>query len=128
MEVKEVIYNMLVQHDGDSQAVAEAITKGLNAAVSEYNAKSKETEKKKDAETLAAHFNAFTKMYYPELSDTIDAEEIIKMYDISKKITNELSDYMPISSSEWDEFLKKITSKGEKKERSLSDMIAEMGW
>ena len=117
MNFTQDFYTELEAARGDSQKVAAKITEQLNAAIKQYDNK---FQKKEDADKLAEQFNKFEEKYYPNINnmnnEKLTGEFIIKIFDGTENFI--------ISNSD----IKKVTKELKKKTKTLSDMIAEMGW
>lgn len=108
------LVKMIQENDGNAEAIANSFIDDLNVAVAEYEKIKADNQKKKDAEALASHFNSFVKVHYPEMPANYEAQEMIEVFESFMDITKEI--------------MKEFSPKEERKPKTLSEMIAEMGW
>jgi hypothetical protein len=117
------IYNMILDHDGDFDAVAQSITADLNAALTKYKDQSKET----DAQKLADHFNAFISVHYPNSKVKYTAQMILDAMDFETKFTNvnNISDAIDAFC----DILNKFEPENLNSEpKTLEEMLKNKGW
>ena len=118
MNFTDEMYALLQKNDGDAEATADHIAACLNQAIKKYEEHDK---KKKDAQALADHFNAFVKVWYPKGQSELSGNEIIEILNWTEKILD------PNKSSE--DLIQEVYSVlNPKEEKNLSDMIKKMGW
>ena len=117
------IYDMILDHDGDFDAVARSITADLNAALTKY----KEHDKQKDAEELANHFNEFISTYYPNSKVKYNAQIILDAMDFGSKFTKvtNISDAIDAFCDILDKFEPENSSSEPK---TLEEMLKNKGW
>jgi hypothetical protein len=125
--MNEYFMNLIKESKGDIDSVAGKIAEELNQAVQEYEKIQKEDTKKKDAQALAEHYNAFMKMYCPEIHKTdLTGEDFLETITILTGLVDELDDLLGAFQKE-----KKIDVRAghaPKNPKTLTEMIADMGW
>ena len=125
--MNEYFMNLIKESKGDVDAVAGKIAEELNQAIQKYEKIQKEDTKKKDAQALAEHYNAFMKMYYPEIHKTdLTGEDFLETVEGLTELIDGLGDLLDTLQKE-----KKIDVRAghaPKNPKTLTEMIAEMGW
>lgn len=120
-------YKMIEEFDGNTDEIINPIINDFNEAMNKYLENKKSNKKAEDAQALADHFNAFIKVWYPTTQSEIKGSEIIEILNFTEKLLDpeaSIDDVIAGVFSAATPLKKKTTDK----KKSLSDMVAEMGW
>jgi len=120
-------YKLIEKSGGNTDEIINPIIKDFNEAMNKYLENQKSTKKAEDAQTLADHFNAFIKVWYPTTQSEIKGTEIIEILDFTEKLLDPEASIDDVIAGVFNA-ASPLKSKTAKKNKSLDDMIAEMGW
>lgn len=120
-------YKLIEKSGGNTDDIINPIIDDFNKAMNKYLEDQKSNKKAEDAQTLADHFNAFIKVWYPTTQSEIKGSEIIEILDFTEKLLDPEASIDDIIAGVFGAASPLKSEKANKK-RSLSDMIADKGW
>lgn len=86
VKFQEIVVDLLREHNGDTEMVAEIVTNSMNEAIAEYEATYR---KQADAEALVNMYNDFMNKYYPgDKESDLRADEFINLLELIEKMLN----------------------------------------